>query len=122
MREGESRILSENGEILERRFYKSNKKVGLHEAWWPNGNKKFEYTFQQGLHHGEMKEWQSDGKPYKFFNYILGEEDGSQKMWDSEGEIRANYVVKNGHRYGLVGLKNCKSVSNENGELSAVSY
>lgn len=121
-REGESNIRNEDGKLLELRFYKSNKKVNKHEGWWPNGNKKFEYTFVDGFHHGAFLEWQNDGKPYKVFNYEMGQEIGAQKMWDSDGGIRANYVVKNGHRYGLIGLKNCKSVSDEKGVLSAVAY
>jgi hypothetical protein len=28
-------------------------------------------------------------------------------MWWENGLIRANYVVKNGRRYGLIGLKLC---------------
>lgn len=120
-RQGKAEQFTENGTLLERRYYSSNKKVGFHEAWWPNGQKKFEYTFVDGLHHGEYKEWQMNGTPYKVFNYIMGVEDGSQKMWDSDGSIRANYVVKNGHRYGLVGLKNCKSVES-NGEFTAITF
>ena len=43
-------------------------------------------------------------------------------MWELDGGIRANYVVKNGHRYGLIGLKNCKSVENEEGSLTGLAY
>ena len=121
-REGKAEQFTESGNLLERRFYTSNKKVGFHEAWWPNGQKKFEYTFVDGLHDGEYKEWQIDGTPYKVFHYAMGFEDGSQKMWDSDGSIRANYVVRNGHRYGLVGLKNCKSVESNNGEFTSVPF
>ena len=37
----------------------------------------------------------------------MGYEEGSQKAWWQNGVIRANYVVKNGRRYGLIGLKLC---------------
>ncbi|MFT6828546.1 MAG: antitoxin component YwqK of YwqJK toxin-antitoxin module [Roseivirga sp.] len=121
-REGKAEQFTENGNLLERRFYASNKKVGFHEAWWPNEQKKFEYTFVDGLHHGEYKEWQINGTPYKVFHYVMGFEDGSQKMWDSDGSIRANYVVRNGHRYGLVGLKNCKSVESNDGEFTSIPF
>ncbi len=120
-REGIAEVHDESGNQIERRYFKANKKVGFHEGWWPNGQKKFEYTFIDGLHHGEYKEWQMDGKPYKEFHHEMGFEVGSQKMWDSDGSIRANYVVKKGHRYGLVGLKNCKSVES-NGEFTAVPF
>ena len=61
------------------------------------------------LVNGELKEWMETGQPYRFFHYIKGYEEGSQKMWWSNGSIRANYVIKNGKRYGLLGLKICSN-------------
>jgi antitoxin component YwqK of YwqJK toxin-antitoxin module len=43
----------------------------------------------------------------KDFNYKKGYENGSQRMWWSDGKIRANYVIKNGKKYGLLGYKIC---------------
>jgi antitoxin component YwqK of YwqJK toxin-antitoxin module len=40
-----------------------------------------------------------------------GQEEGSQKLWYDNGKIRANYVIIKGKRYGLLGTKNCKNVS-----------
>tara|TARA_R110001592_G_scaffold139837_2_gene360264 strand:+ start:1655 stop:2251 length:597 start_codon:yes stop_codon:yes gene_type:complete len=122
LREGKSSQFYSDGSFKEERWYNENQKTGTHYGWWPNGNMKFEFHFVDGLHHGEAKEWQIDGQPYKFFTYTMGQEDGSQKMWESDGSIRANYVVKDGHRYGLIGLKNCKSVDNETGTFSAIPY
>lgn len=120
--QGESVQYYENGQLKEKRFYDNNKKVGHHKGLWPNGNKKFEYYFEAGLHEGELKEWYETGEPFRFFHYKNGKEEGSQKMWQSDGIIRANYVVKEGHRYGLIGLKNCKSVTDEEGLFTAVTY
>lgn len=58
-----------------------------------------------------MKEWSFDGKLSHLGNFENGQEEGSQKMWYDTGKIRANYVIKNGKRYGLLGTKNCKNVS-----------
>ena len=121
-KEGRSEQFYENGNLKEVRYYSANRKEGLHQGWWPNGTKKFDINFINGLTEGESKEWFEDGSPYKIFHYQAGQEVGSQKMWEVTGNIRANYVVKNGHRYGLIGLKSCKSVENEDGSLAALAY
>ena len=98
-----------NGQLVESRIYIDGNKEGFHQGWWENGAKKFEYHFLNAEHDGELKEWMETGQPYRFFHYIKGYEEGSQKMWWSNGSIRANYVIKNGKRYGLLGLKICSN-------------
>ncbi|MCX6338150.1 MAG: toxin-antitoxin system YwqK family antitoxin, partial [Bacteroidetes bacterium] len=60
---------------------------------------------------GELSEWTFDGKLIHLAHYIDGQEEGSQKLWYDNGKIRANYVIIKGKRYGLLGTKNCKNVS-----------
>ena len=83
------------------------RKVGAHFGWWPNGTLKFQYAFEAGLHAGESNEWLSDGTLFRAFNYVAGKESGLQRMWFEDGTLRANYVVKNGRRFGLIGSKPC---------------
>ena len=83
------------------------KKIGKHIGYWENGQPQFEFYFEDGEHHGVAKEWYQNGQTYRTFHYEHGYEQGSQKMWWENGIIRANYVVKNGRRYGLIGLKLC---------------
>jgi len=94
-------------QIAENRFYHLGKKTGKHVGFWENGNTKFEFYFLNGEHQGIAKEWYNNGNPYRSFHYEKGYEEGSQKMWWENGTIRANYVVKNNRRYGLIGLKLC---------------
>ena len=122
LKEGKAESYYETGVLKEERFYLNNRKHGNHQGWWPNGSMKFDISFENGLTEGESLEWYENGTPYKAFHYLNGQEVGSQKMWQLDGGIRANYVVKNGHRYGLIGLKNCKSVENEEGSLTALAY
>lgn len=96
-----------NKKVAETRYYHKGKKVNVHLGYWEDGKPKFEYHFLNGEQHGIEKEWYQNGQPYKVFHYENGYESGSQKMWWENGVIRANYVVKNGRRYGLVGLKLC---------------
>ena len=107
-----------NNKIAEERFYKGGLKVGLHKGFWEGGSPKFEFHFnEKGSYNGSFKEWYRNGQLVKEFNYVNGKEDGPQRMWQSDGKIRANYVVKNGDRYGLIGLKKCYSVNVTNEKI-----
>lgn len=94
-------------QLAEYRTYHEGKKVGKHVGFWEDGQPKFEFNFIAGELHGESNEWYRNGQAYKAFHYKMGYENGSQKMWWENGIIRANYVVKEGRRYGLIGLKLC---------------
>jgi antitoxin component YwqK of YwqJK toxin-antitoxin module len=101
----------ENGFVKEQRFFDQGEKEGAYISWWPNGQKQFEYFFESGEYEGELKEWNSEGMLTRIMNYEKGYESGVQKWWYDSGEIKANYVIKNGRRYGLLGTKNCTNVS-----------
>ena len=117
-KEGEELKKYENGSVAEQRFYTKGSKSGIHKSWWQNGQQKFEYHFNsKGEYNGNVKEWYPNGQVYRDFNYIRGKEAGSQRMWQPNGKIRANYVTKNGERFGLIGLKKCYSVNTKNEEF-----
>ena len=107
LEEGVQKKWYPNQQIALVRDYHAGKKVGKHIGYWENGQPQFEFYFLDGEYHGEAKEWYQNGQVYRTFHYEHGYEQGSQKMWWENGIIRANYVVKNGRRYGLVGLKLC---------------
>lgn len=100
-----------NHQLMEYREYKMGKKDGKQIAYWDNGKKRFEFTAKNDAYEGEMKEWSINGNLFHMAHFINGQEDGIQKMWYENGKIRANYVIVNGKRYGLLGTKNCKNVS-----------
>ncbi|PDS21652.1 toxin-antitoxin system YwqK family antitoxin [Flavobacterium branchiophilum] len=100
-----------NQQLMEERFYYQGRKNGTQTAYWDNGNKRFEFVAKDDAYQGELKEWSFDGKLSHVGHFKEGQEEGSQKMWYDTGKIRANYVIKNGKRYGLLGTKNCKNVS-----------
>lgn len=99
-----------NGRLREQRFYEKGEKEGEHKGWWENGRQRFEYRFKKGVHDGNQKEWNQEGILSKELNYKEGREEGLQRLWRSDGKLTANYVAKNGRNYGLTGVKNCKSV------------
>lgn len=100
-----------NRQLMETRNFVNGKKNGMQIAYFENGNKKFEFKAVNDTYEGEMKEWNIDGKLIHLATYKNGQEEGIQKMWYDNGKIRANYVMKNGKRYGLLGTKNCTNVS-----------
>ena len=111
LEEGISKKWYANKQLAEQRLYIDGKKEGVHKSWWENGNKKFEFAVSNNEYTKEFKEWNSNGLLIKHFHYKNGQEEGSQKLWYDNGKIRANYVINKGKRYGLLGTKNCKNVS-----------
>lgn len=95
--------------LEQERIFVNGKKEGIHRGWWPTGKPKFEYYFDNDEHNGSAKEWFSNNSPYRIFTYKAGHEEGRQQMWWPNGTIRANYVVKDGQQYGLIGRKLCRN-------------
>lgn len=107
-----------NGALSQSRMYAQGIKIGNHLGWWEDGTQKFDYHFnEEGAYDGSRKEWYKNGQLIRDFNYVNGKEIGSQRMWTDIGKIRANYEVKNGERFGLIGLKKCYTVKTDSNEL-----
>jgi hypothetical protein len=96
-----------NKQLAEERFYINGKKEGTHQGWWPDGKPKYIFEANNNEYNGEFKEWYVSGLLGKRFHYNNGQEEGSQRLWWDNGTVRANYVIKNGRKYGLIGLKLC---------------
>ncbi len=109
--DGEWRKYFTNGQLMEKRFYSTGKKVGTYTAWWPNGKQRLLYHFAAGEYEGACQDWAEDGTLISEMSYHEGHEEGPQKQWYENGKIKANYIIKDGRRYGLLGTKNCVNVS-----------
>lgn len=96
-----------NGRVQESRVFDNGIKVGNYDAWWEDGKPKLSYVFFDGEYEGPCREWNAEGTLIKEMNYHRGHEEGAQRLFYDNGSVRANYVVKNGRRYGLLGTKNC---------------
>jgi antitoxin component YwqK of YwqJK toxin-antitoxin module len=99
------------GRLGEVRHFENGKKEGRLQSWWPDGTKKIDYNFKDGEYEGECREWQADGKLGAVMNYEKGYEVGHQLQYYADGKVKANYIMTNGRRYGLLGTKNCVNVS-----------
>jgi antitoxin component YwqK of YwqJK toxin-antitoxin module len=100
-----------NRQLMEERFYVDGRKEGRQVSYWQNGNKRFEFNAKNDAYEGELREWNYKGNLSHLAHYKAGQEQGIQKVWYDNGKIKANYVIINGKRYGLLGTKNCKNVS-----------
>ncbi|CAN5332074.1 hypothetical protein BH09BAC2_BH09BAC2_07760 [soil metagenome] len=109
--DGEWRKYYPDRSIKEIREFLNGYKTGMCRAWWPNGKKMFESRFLNDEYEGAYLEWNMNGLLIKKMNYIAGHEEGNQQWWYDNGKIKANYIIKNGRRFGLLGTKNCVNVS-----------
>ncbi len=101
----------ESKKLREKRYFVNGQKTGIYLTWWENGNKQMDYQFVNDEYEGTCREWNEKGMLNKEMNYKKGHEDGRQQWWYDNGKIKANYVIKDGRRYGLLGTKNCINVS-----------
>ncbi|MBD0403934.1 toxin-antitoxin system YwqK family antitoxin [Flammeovirga sp. EKP202] len=102
-----------NNILEEVRYYKEGKKEGEQIGYYPNGKIRFITNFQNDLYEGNAKAWTGSGRLIRNQNYHIGKEEGVQQVWYDNGKIKANYVIKEGRRFGLLGTKNCINVSDE---------
>lgn len=109
LKHGSCQTWHDNGQRSEQRRYVANRKHGEHRGWFADGSPRFILTFLNGVYHGKCQQWYSNGQMFTETNFAHGVEIGSQKAWEANGKLRANYVVRDGHRYGLIGSKLCLS-------------
>lgn len=108
---GEWKKFYPSKKLREKRYFKDGSKIGEYLVWWENGNKQLQYFFEADEYQGTCKEWSETGFLNKIMTYKKGHEDGHQQWWYDNGKIKANYVIIDGRRYGLLGTKNCVNVS-----------
>ena len=106
--QGLARGWHDNGRLDYARTYSAGLEDGTHEGWYEDGSRRFEYHFTNGISEGVSKQWYRNGTPYTLFHFVNGQETGRQQMWDTAGKLRANYVIRDGRRYGLPGSVGCR--------------
>ncbi|MEP6765074.1 MAG: hypothetical protein ABJB66_12215 [Gemmatimonadaceae bacterium] len=97
-----------NGTLAYVREYSTGHADGKHRGWYASGKRKFIYNLRDGMSEGVEQQWYESGQPYTRFRYEHGQEQGQQQMWNADGALRANYVIKDGRRYGLPGSLGCR--------------
>lgn len=122
--EGEYKVFSNKGVLLQKSFYKEGEQVGLHQEWYANGKMKKELyyvdgviegkvkkwfdngnlkslsTMEQGLITGLATSWFSSGRKESEIMYANGKQDGYARAWNEEGGLEREYLYKNGEQEG----------------------
>ena len=93
--------------LKSKRKYKKGKKNGLHEGWWPNGQKKYSFIFKNDMSEGEHFQWHQNGTLFTHKKFKNGLEDGEQKAWDTKGDLMYKYIYNEGRKYGIQGSVVC---------------
>ncbi len=109
--EGEWKKFYPSKKIKEKRYFKNGQKTGEYLSWWENGRQQLQYYFAADEYEGTCREWNETGMLNKVMHYKKGHEDGHQQWWYDQGKVKANYIIKDGRRFGLLGTKNCINVS-----------
>ena len=109
--EGQHRKFYPDNKLWEQRSYINGKKQGPQKAWWPDGKPKMDYTAIDNEYEGIFREWNNAGLLIRQFHYNKGMEVGRQQLWWDNGKLRANYEVRNGRKYGSIGIKLCMNPS-----------
>ena len=113
--EGKQEKWYSDGSKMEIRFYHANQKIGKHTGWWENKKIKFEYFIENDIPIKMHREWYPNGQLYSLSTYnIKGQPEGTQQMWFGTGQIKANYVIKDGRRFGFLGAKGCMGEGENN--------
>ena len=109
LKNGREIIFYHTGRTSEERFYIAGSKEGEHTGWWESGTIRFIYHFKNDQFEGNVRQWNQNGMLFSDFNYKNGQEDGLQKAWFPDGEVQANYIAKDNRKYGITGVKYCKT-------------
>jgi protein SCO1/2 len=100
-----------NGAISSVQFYRDDRKVGVHGAWWPNGALRSMAQYSEDAYDGLYRTWYESGAPYEARTFVAGREAGIQQSWTADGQLYLNYEVRDGRRYGMVNAKPCVPVT-----------
>ncbi len=84
-------------------FNYSGKKAELvkETTYYPNGNLKSEFNFNDSLLQGQFKTYLENGNPVKEGAYLNGIENGLFKYYDVNGMLTIEGNIKNGKKEGL---------------------
>ena len=115
------------------------KKEGSQITYFPDGQVKFEESYEgnrldgdvkrwskmdgyqlvahlkyeEGKLHGEQKKWYSTGEIHKVLNMNMGKEEGIQQAYRKNGVLYANYEALNGRTFGMKRSNLCVELNDE---------
>ena len=91
--------------------YRKGLEHGVQKGYHSNGKISYEYQAENGKRLGIYREYFRNGKLQIQRTYDKGKEI-KVKIFSTEGKIIANYELRNGRYYGLMGSSQCVTVLN----------
>ena len=110
LRHGRATARYQNGALAYEKLFRHGLREGVHRGFWPDGKPQFVYRYEKDLFAGEQVAYYRNGARAELRHYRDGREEGQQTQWDGEGRVQANYVFRDGKRYGIVGRFDCVTV------------
>jgi hypothetical protein len=98
---------SASGALMKVSVFQNGQLIGQEKSWFENGQPRHTYEFDSGVREGKSTEWYENGRTFRESVYVNGQE-VSQKTWRVDGELYANYTIRNGRYYGLKGGALCE--------------
>lgn len=104
-----------NGYLKQVSNYHTGKLHGEKKVWSSDINRVLisHLNYKLGKAHGEQKQWYDTGELHKKLNLYQGHEKGIQQAFRKNGNVYANYEVKEGRIFGLKKASLCFNLENE---------
>lgn len=100
------KVIRKENQRGERVVYHVNGQGQLHGTWrtyTPNGKQLLEEcVYKNGIFHGHMLSYHSNGKMSSIGNYVEGRPEGHIKSWHENGQLHKNKFYKDGFLEGEV--------------------
>ena len=106
-----------NGQLRSQLNYAHGVMHGAQQGWHYNGQLSYSYKAKKGTPVGEYKEYFPSGQLQINKRYEAGKV-VKNKIYNIDGRVIANYLIKDGRTYGLMGSSTCITVLNEKEELT----
>ena len=83
--------------LVSRVHYNHGVLDGVREAFYNDGSKRYEYTFENGIEVGPYNEWYDNGQKKTEGQYVAGDKEGEWKYYNVDGSMSARRVYHEGH-------------------------
>ena len=86
------------GKLWTRKEYRNGIPHNVHAAYYPDGGKKYEFHFDNGVRIGQRRSWHEDGQPRSVSNYENGQLHGILQEWNANGNLEVDAT----YEYGML--------------------
>ncbi len=108
---GEYKVITRDGNLLQKMNYRNGKKEGFSKAWYHNGKLRAFGEFKEGEYINDRIDYFDNGQVASYEKYSETSKIQVVKKWYKNGKIYMNVSFKDdGSSYGLPGSKLCDPI------------